>query len=48
MPRVIETEADAGDEPTFVFSVYLSPKDRKTVLGYLRPYPFGIEKTSHT
>ena len=44
MTRVIEGEGDAGNEPTFVFSVYLSPKDQKTVLGYLRPYAFSEGK----
>lgn len=38
MAQIIERIEDASDQPPFVFSVYLSPKDKTTVLGYLVPY----------
>lgn len=38
MVQMIERPEDANGEPMFVFSVYLSPKDKQTVLGYLVPY----------
>jgi hypothetical protein len=38
MVQVIERAEDANGQPMFVFSVYLSPNDKRTVFGYLVPY----------
>jgi hypothetical protein len=39
MPQVIDNPEEAGNElRVFVFVVYLSTKDHKTVMGYLAPF----------
>src|SRR5215210_7914653 len=43
MVRVIDHLEDADSDEVFVFSVYLNPRDGKTVMGYLRPYDFKDE-----